>query len=137
MQDIRPILLEYKSGMRRLNAKYIQRFGTPGDYRYIYKSAKYNAMSRKTRAVFGRIVHKANRFLKAIKLRYGATKVIVKPMGWHHAVVTLTGDKGVATLSADLVRHKTKGYRTKVQHRIGKLSTVSGNLKKKGILRYR
>lgn len=131
------VQLEYKTGMRRMNAKYLQRFGTPGNYRYIYKSNKFTRLSRKVQTVYNRIAHRANRWLKSVQMRYGATRLQVKPLGWHHAVVRLTGDRGTIEFDADLTKHRIKPYRTRVQHRIMSLSTVNGNLKKKGILRYR
>jgi hypothetical protein len=130
-------LKEYKIGMRRLNAKYIQRFGTPGNYNYVYKSKKFDQQPRLVKKVYGRIMNRAGRFLKSLKLRYGATRLQVKPLGWHHAVVTLTGDKGTLQFDADLVKHQLKPYRTKFTHRNMRLSSVNSELKRKGILRYR
>lgn len=129
--------LEYSVGMRRLNAKYMQRFGTPGNYRYIYKSNSFTRLPRKVQSVYGRIAHKAGRWLKSVQLRYGASRIQVKPKGWHHAIVTLTGDRGKIDLDVDLTKHQIKSYRTRQTHRINSLSAVNGSLRKRGILRYR
>ena len=130
-------VMEYMTGMRRIGAKYIQRFGVPGNYRYVYQTKKFARLSRKIKAVYGRIVKRSDLFLKQAQLKYGATHLTVKTKSWHQAIITLTGDRGTFDLIADLPNKRITGYRTKATHRVGRLSTVNSRLRKKGVLRYR
>ena len=132
-------LSEYRFGMRRINARYISRTGTPGHYVYVYASDRYSMMPRRFRTSFARMVNKARFALAAVKLKYGGEhttkRQLIKPMNAHRLMVTFQRRNGSSLdLTFDLRSHGIGKYRSKSTGRKGNaLSTAH----QKGALRTR
>ena len=60
-------LLEIKKGFRKLNSKYVSRFGSPGHYIYVYMPKGLERMSRRAKFAYGRIIKRSKKFLDSIR----------------------------------------------------------------------
>lgn len=129
-------LLEYTTGGRRLGAKYIQRFGVPGKYQYVYPIKKWERLSRKTKFHFARFVKHTARFMKMISFSYEQKGINIKPLNWHNALVDINKKDGdLLQLGISLKSHQIYSYKSKRGITGG--STSLSKAKKSGILRYR
>lgn len=129
-------LYEYKVGSMGIGTKYIQRFGTPGNYVYIYPSKRLQRFSRRVRGAYARFIKKSQAFLNKFKTAYEGTSMHVKPKTWHSAIIDLRKkDGGLLQFHVDLKAHGIYSYRSK-RGQLG-AAVKLGRAKKKGILRYR
>jgi hypothetical protein len=136
VKDEPDVLYEYIIGQRASLAKYLQRFGAPGHYQYVYPSNGFSRMTRRAKAVFGRIIRRSRRFFKKYQESYGAKGFNVKPKTWHDSVMTVTkSDGGILNFHVNLKQHGIYSYRS---HRgKGGVAVKMNKSKKKGVLRYR
>lgn len=129
-------LYEYKVGSMGIGTKYVQRFGTPGHYVYIYPSKRLQKFSRRIRWAYARFVHRSQRFLNRFKIAYEGQGMHVKPQSWHTAIIDVTKKDGsILQFKVDLKSHGIYSYRSK--RGIGGAAVSLGKAKKRGILRYR
>lgn len=128
-------LLEIKKGFRKLNAKYVSRFGSPGHYIYVYMPKGLERMSRRAKFAYGRIVKRSKKFLDSIKTRYDASSLTVKPKTWHTAIVKLTTKDNVLAFHVNLKSHSIYSYRSKRGQNAAFVKMTKA--KKAGLLRYR
>jgi len=136
VEKIEDTLYEYKVGSMGVGTKYIQRFGTPGHYIYIYPANKIKKLSRKLRWAYARFVKRSQRFLNRFKTAYEGQGMHVKPQSWHRAVVDVTKkDGGILQFNVNLKAHGIYSYRSK--RGVGGAAVSLGRAKKRGILRYR
>lgn len=129
-------MLEYVVGQRASLAKYLQRFGSPGNYTYVYPSNGFMRMTRRAKAVFGRIIRRSRKFFKKYQQSYNAKGFNVRPKTWHDAIMTVRKpDGGVLNFHVNLKQHGIYSYRS---HRgRGGAAVTMNKSKKKGVLRYR
>lgn len=128
--------LEYVVGQRASMAKYLQRFGVPGKYQYVYPSTGFTRMSRRAKAVFSRVIRRSKRFFKKYQESYGAKGFNVKPKTWHDAIMTINKPNGsILNFHVNLKQHGIYSYRSKRGR--GGVWVSMNKAKKKGVLRYR
>ena len=129
--------LEYAKGKKIFGSSYLQRLGSPGNYIYIYPSAKMKNITRKYKTAYTRLVKKSKRFLKRIGTRYEATSINLRPKTWHKSIITIkTKNGGTLNLKYNLKKHGVKSYRS-VDMGTGGMSSQLAKSKRKGVLRYR
>lgn len=128
-------LLEIKKGFRKLNSKYVSRFGQPGHYVYVYMPKGLERMSRKAKFAYGRIVKRSKKFLNGIKSRYDATSLTVKPKTWHTAIVKVATRDNILAFHVNLKSHQIYSYRSKRGQNAAFVKMTKA--KKAGLLRYR
>ena len=134
--DDSKIVKEYGFGGKRMGAKYMQRLGSPGHYKYVYAPSSINRFSRKAKFYYSRFLKRSAKFLKSIALSYDAKALNVKPKTWRTAIVNIQQNSGLnLMLHVDLKSHQIYSYKS---HR-GQMgaSTKLSRAKKKGILRFR
>jgi hypothetical protein len=129
-------LLEIKKAGRKSNSKYLQRFGVPGHYVYIYPLAKMKRLSRKARYSYKRALRRTRSFSKKIGIAYGATTLNQRPKSWHTAIVKFNAENGVTgQLAVNYKKHAIYNYKSRRSGAGG--SAKLARARKKGILRYR
>lgn len=135
-EQIEGDLYEYKLGSMGSATKYIQRFGTPGNYVYIYPSQRFQRFSKKVRIAYARFLKKSKGFLNKFKVAYEGTSINVKPKTWHTAIVDVNRKDGsILQFKVNLKAHGIYSYRSK-RGQLG-AAVKLGRAKKRGILRYR
>jgi len=135
-EQIEGDLFEYKLGSMGAATKYIQRFGTPGQYVYIYPSKRFQRFSKKIRAAYARFLKKSRGFLNKFKVAYEGTSIHVRPKTWHTAIIDVNKkDGGILQFKVNLKAHGIYSYRSK-RGQLG-AAVKLGRAKKRGILRYR
>jgi len=135
-EQIEGDLYEYRLGTMGAGTKYIQRFGTPGQYVYIYPSKRIQRFSKKIRASYARFLKKSKTFLNSFKVAYEGTSIHVKPKTWHTAIVDVNRKDGsILQFKVNLKAHGIYSYRSK-RGQLG-AAVKLGRAKKRGILRYR
>lgn len=128
--------LEYTKGGKRYGAKYLNRFGVPGNYSYIYPEGNFERYSRKVKFFFSRFMKKSQRFLNQVKTNYEAKKLDVKPKNWANAIINVTKrDGGLLQFHVDTKSHHIYSYRSKGGQ--GGAAASLSKAKRSGILRYR
>ena len=129
-------LLEYIKGGKRYGAKYLNRFGFPGNYSYIYPSGNFAKYSRKVKFFFSRFMKKSQRFLNRIRTNYEAKKLDVKPKNWSNAIINVVKrDGSILRFHVDTKSHHIYSYKSKGGRGGGAASLSTA--KRRGILRYR
>lgn len=131
-----PYLLEYAFGSSFKAARYLQRFGSPGHYTYVYSPEFMRRYGRKASFFFARFLKKSGRFINKIKVRYDAMKINVKPQSLTTAILHIQkGDGGILDLGVNLQKHQIYSYRSR--RGISGASTKLSKAKRQGVLRYR
>lgn len=129
-------LLEYMTGTQGTGTKYLSRFGTPGNYSYIYDNNKTAKYGRTKYRAFKRYLSHHKRFVNSINSAYSGNKMIVKTLSWHKQLATIHTQEGSQfKLGINLFNHKIRGYRSRLKG--PNASAHLNSLKKRGILRYR
>lgn len=128
--------LEYLSGTSGIGVKYLNRFGSPGNYSYIYPDDKINRYGRVKYRAFMRYLTHHNRFIQRINQAYNGRKISLKTISWHYQLATITRQEGSSfKLGINLRNHKIRSYRSKL--RGPSASAHLNSLKRRGVLRYR
>lgn len=137
VHDSQEYFKEYKVGSAGIAHQYLQRFGVPGKYTYIYPDRRFEKLGRKTSFIYKRFLRKARRFLNAIKMSYDAQSMNVKPKTWHSAIVNIRKKDGInVMLHVNLKSHQIYSYRSS-RGKSGGASGILAKRRKQGILRYR
>ena len=129
-------LTEIIKGAKKAASKYLQRFGVPGHYTYIYPSNNLLTMGRKTKNSYKRFLKRSRNFMKKLGVAYGATSINLKPTTWKTSLLKMNSEHGENYFfKVNLFSHKIYSYRSRRIN--GGLASKLSRDKKKGILRYR
>ena len=126
---------EIKKGFKKLNSKYLNRFGSPGHYIYVYMPTGIQRMNRRVRFLFARMMKKSNKFMNQMRMRYEATSFTLKPKTWHSGVIKMSTANNQMFFHVNLKSHQIYSYRSKRGQSSG--FTKMNTARKAGLLRYR